>query len=219
MVTDLAALRPRSLRHHRMRAMAGGITDSSLAFHLRTAQAHGITRAEIAEIITHAAFYMGWPRAWAAFTLAHDIWSEAPDDVVTDKSRHEASMIFPIGEPNSGYAQYFSGHSYLAPVCDVALQVMNVTFEPGCVNNWHIHHATRGGGQVLICVGEQGLYQAWGEERVTLRPGDSVTIPAGVKHWHGAAEDSWFSHLAIAIPGDDASTEWLEPVKTHTTAG
>ena len=88
----------------------------------------------------------------------------------------------------------------------------NVTFEPGCRNNWHIHHATKGGGQTLICVGGRGYYQEWGKEPVELLPGDSVYIPAGVKHWHGAAPGSWFSHLAIEVPGEKTSNEWLEPV-------
>lgn len=92
---------------------------------------------------------------------------------------------------------------------------MNVTFEPGCRNNWHIHKATKGGGQTLICVGGRGYYQVWGKEPVELRPGDSVYIPAGVKHWHGAAPDSWFSHLAIEVPGEKTSNEWLEPVKDN----
>ena len=90
--------------------------------------------------------------------------------------------------------------------------VVNVTFEPGCRNNWHVHKATKGGGQTLVCVGGRGYYQEWGKEPVELRSGDAINIPAGVKHWHGAAPDSWFSHLAIGVPGENNSTEWLEPV-------
>ncbi len=127
------------------------------------------------------------------------------------KSAHQASMIFPIGEPNDGFAQYFSGASYLAPVSTSQVGVFNVTFEPGCRNNWHIHHAEKGGGQILICVGGVGYYQEWGKEPVEMHPGDCINIPAGVKHWHGAGKDSWFSHLAIEVPGEGCSNEWLEP--------
>ena len=88
----------------------------------------------------------------------------------------------------------------------------NVTFEPGCRNNWHIHHADQGGGQILVCVAGRGWYQEWGQEARELYPGDVVNIPMGVKHWHGAAADSWFSHLALEVPGENGSNEWLEAV-------
>ena len=87
-----------------------------------------------------------------------------------------------------------------------------MTFEPGCRNNWHIHHATKGGGQLLVCVAGTGWYQEWGKPARLLRPGDVVNIPAGIKHWHGATADSWFAHLAIEVPGEKTSNEWLEPV-------
>ncbi len=87
-----------------------------------------------------------------------------------------------------------------------------MTFEPGCRNNWHVHHAKSGGGQILVCVVGRGFYQEWGKAAQELRPGDVVNIAPGVKHWHGAAPDSWFSHLALEVPGEDASNEWLEPV-------
>ena len=121
-------------------------------------------------------------------------------------------MIFPIGEPNTAYAQYFTGNSYLAPVSREQVNISNVTFEPRCRNNWHIHHAKSGGGQILVCVAGRGFYQEWGKPAQELRPGDVVNIPAGVKHWHGAAPDSWFSHLALEVPGEETSNEWLEPV-------
>ena len=124
---------------------------------------------------------------------------------------HAAAMPFPIGEPNP-YGRFFVGQSYLAPVSTQQVPVFNVTFEPGCRNNWHIHHADKGGGQVLICVAGRGYYQAWGEAPVEMTPGTVVNIPAGVKHWHGAAPDSWFSHLAIEVPAENGSNEWLEPV-------
>ncbi len=117
--------------------------------------------------------------------------------------------LFHLGNPNDAFAQYFSGNSYLQPL---APAVANVTFEPGCRNNWHIHHASKGGGQILLCTDGEGWYQEWGKPAQALRPGDAVTIPAGVKHWHGAAKDSWFAHIAISVPGEDTSNEWLEPV-------
>ncbi len=191
--------------------MASGITDSSLVYHLRNARAHGVTKEEIAAIITHATMYVGWPKGWAVFRLAKDVWNEATP-AMTEKEKYQNSIFFPIGEPNDAYAQYFVGQSYLSPVSVAQVPVYHVTFEPGCRNNWHIHHAVRNGGQMLICVGGRGYYQEWGREPVEMKPGDCVNIPEGVKHWHGAAPDSWFSHLAIEVPGENAHAEWLEPV-------
>lgn len=190
--------------------MAQGLVDSSFRYHLTTAKQNGITRTEIAEILTHAAFYAGWPKAWAAFNMAKEVWAE--EETTDAKRAHAASMIFPIGAPNDGYAQFFSGKSYLAPLSTEQVGIYNVTFEPGCRNNWHIHHAEAGGGQILVCVAGRGWYQAWGEPAQLLTPGDVVNIPAGVKHWHGAAKDSWFSHLAVEVPGVNGRNEWLEPV-------
>ena len=116
----------------------------------------------------------------------------------------------PLGEPNAALAQYFSGNSYVARLSQQGgLPVSNVTFEPGCRNNWHIHHGAK---QVLIVTSGTGWYQEWGKPAQELRPGDVVNIPVGVKHWHGAAPDSWFSHLAVEVPGDETSNEWLEAV-------
>lgn len=191
--------------------MASGVTDSSLNYHLENARKAGVTREEIAALITHVAFYAGWPKGWAVFNLAKEVWPvEEHGDAA--RARHEAEMLFPIGAPNDGFAQFFSGKSYLYPVSSGQLPVFNVSFEPGCRNNWHIHKAGRGGGQILICVGGRGYYQEWGKEAVEMRGGDCISIPAGVKHWHGAAPDSWFSHLAIEVPGTDARNEWQEPV-------
>ena len=128
------------------------------------------------------------------------------------KEAFQREMIFPIGEPNTAYAAYFTGNSYLAPVSTEQVVFSNVTFEPGCRNNWHIHHADKGGGQMLVCVAGRGWYQEEGKLAVEMLPGDVVHIPANVKHWHGAAADSWFAHLAFEIPGDNTSNEWLEPV-------
>ena len=120
--------------------------------------------------------------------------------------------VFPMGDPNDAYAQYFSGKSYLKYLSTEQVTVFNVTFEPGCRNNWHIHHAKKGGGQILVCVAGRGWYQEWGKSAVQMLPGDVVNIPEGVKHWHGAAKDSWFQHLAIEVPGEDIVNEWCEPV-------
>ena len=194
--------------------MASGVTDASLTYHLQNAKKNGVTKEEIAAIITHAAMYVGWPKGWAVFRLAKEVWNEETE-AQSEKERYQDTIFFPIGAPNDAYAQYFVGQSYLAPVSTEQVPVFNVTFEPGCRNNWHIHHASSGGGQMLICVGGRGYYQEWGREPVELTPGTAVNIPANVKHWHGAAPDSWFSHLAIEVPGQDASAEWLEPVSAE----
>ena len=198
--------------------MSSGITDNSLVYHLQNAKTHGVTKAEIAAIVTHVAFYTGWPKAWAVFNLAKAVWTEdAPAEDA--KAAHAASMVFPIGAPNHEFAQYFTGQSYLAPVSKEQVGIFNVTFEPGCRNNWHIHHADKGGGQILVCVAGRGYYQEWGKDAVEMKPGDCINIPANAKHWHGAAPDSWFSHLAIEVPGENGSNEWLEPVDNTQYGG
>ena len=191
--------------------MASGITDSSLIYHLQNAKANGVTKEEISAIITHATMYTGFPKGWAVFRLAKDVWNEEIP-VLSDKDKYQNSIFFPIGEPNNAFAKYFVGQSYLAPVSTGHVPVFNVTFEPSCRNNWHIHHAKNGGGQMLICVGGRGYYQEWGKDAVEMNPGDCINIPAGVKHWHGASPDSWFSHLAVEVPGEETSNEWLEAV-------
>lgn len=118
--------------------------------------------------------------------------------------------IFPIGEPlPEMFSKFFVGQAYLNMLTTSGVGIGNVTFEPGCRNNWHIHHK---GGQILLVTGGRGYYQAWGEETKELKPGDVVNIPAEVKHWHGATSDSWFAHLAIEVPAEGASNEWLEVV-------
>ena len=189
--------------------MGKGMVDSSLKYHLQNAKNNGITKEEMAEIITHAAFYAGWPNAWAVFNLAKEVYAE---DI--DKEEAHGGM-FGLGEPNTAYAQYFVGNSYLKPLTnpkDTRVFIANVTFEPSCRNNWHIHHSTSGGGQILICVDGEGWYQEEGKPAQSLKPGDVVTIPANVKHWHGAKENSWFSHLAVEVPGENTSNEWCEKV-------
>lgn len=195
--------------------MSSGITDSSLKFHLQNAKTHGVTQKEIAAIITHAAFYAGWPKGWAAFNMAKEVWQINECDLPYEDEAmraHAKDMVFPIGQPNDAFAEYFIGQSYLAPVSTDQMGIFNVTFEPACRNNWHIHHAKAGGGQILICVAGRGYYQEEGKPAIEMKPGDCINIPVGVKHWHGAAPDSWFSHLAIEVPGTEASNEWLEPV-------
>ena len=164
-----------------------GLIDSSFKYHMQTAKKNGVTKGEMGEILTHVAFYAGWPNAWAAFRVALEVYK---DDEGKDGG------MFGLGEPNTAFSQYFIGNSYLKPLTDPSKTVFmaNVTFEPGCRNNWHIHHADKGG------------------EAVELKPGDVVTIPAEVKHWHGAAKDSWFSHIAVEVPGGNTKNEWCEPV-------
>ena len=191
--------------------MASGITDLSLKYHLLNAKNHGVTKEEIAAIITHATMYVGWPKGWAVFRMAKEIWNEETP-ALTEKEKYQNEIFFPIGQPNDTFAQYFVGQSYLAPVSTEQVMIFNVTFEPGCRNNWHIHHAKSGGGQMLICVGGRGYYQEEGKEPVEMLPGTVINIPANVKHWHGAAPDSWFSHLAVEIKGEETSNEWCEPV-------
>lgn len=188
-----------------------GITDNSLVYHLQNAKNNGVTKSEIAAIITHNAFYAGWPKAWAAFNLAKTVWTEEAGDNL-NKEQYEKTIMFPVGEPNTAYAKYFIGQSYLAPISTEQVKIYNVTFEPKCRNNWHIHRAKQGGGQMLIGVGGKGYYQEWGKDPIEITEGTVINIPANVKHWHGAAKDSWFSHLAIEIDGEETSNEWLEPV-------
>ena len=208
--TDQLGLRDRSIVTITS-LISQGITDSSLTYHLQSAKNNGITRTEIAEIITHIGFYAGWPKAWAAFRLAKEVWAEdtAGEDA---KAAFQRGMIFPIGEPNTAYGEYFTGNSYLAPISREQVSVFNVTFEPRCRNNWHIHNAVKGGGQILVGVAGRGWYQEEGKPAVEILPGTVINIPANVKHWHGAAKDSWFAHLAFSVPGEKTENVWLEPV-------
>ena len=190
--------------------MSQGVTDNSIRYHIQNAKNHGVSQKEIAAVITHTAFYAGWPHAWAVFNIAKEVYADNdPSD--SDRDRFQNEIMFPVGEPNP-YGDYFVGQSYLAPVSTEQIPIYNVTFEPSCRNNWHIHHAKSGGGQMLICIGGRGYYQEWGKEARELNPGEIVNIPAEVKHWHGAAKDSWFAHLAIEIQGEESSTQWCEAV-------
>ena len=179
-----------------------------LKSHFIMGKKHGITKEEAVEIVTQLAFYSGWPKAWSAFSLINEVY-------VDDSSEETHGGMFGMGEPNTAFAQYFIGNSYLKPLNkpgESSVFLANVTFEPGCRNNWHIHHSSKGGGQILICVEGEGWYQEEGKVAQKLLPGTVVTIPANVKHWHGATKDSWFSHIAVEVPGEDTKNEWLEPV-------
>ena len=131
-----------------------------------------------------------------------------------NKEGFDKQNVFGLGSKNVDYAKYFIGNSYLNPLTDPSKTIFlaNVTFEPGCRNNWHIHHASNEGGQILICTAGEGWYQEEGETAISLTPGSVISIPANVKHWHGAKKDSWFSHIAIEVPGENTSNEWCEPV-------
>ena len=177
-----------------------------LKSHLAIGKEHGVTKTEVVEIVTQLAFYCGWPKAWNTFPLIEEVYGE--DEGAPAKNL----SVFQVGEKNDAFAKYFIGQSYLAPVSTSQVPVFNVTFEPACRNNWHIHHAKNGGGQMLICVAGRGWYQEYGKEPRELHPGDVVNIPAEVKHWHGAAKDTWFQHLAVEVPGEETGTEWCEPV-------
>lgn len=125
-------------------------------------------------------------------------------------NENEFKQIFPLGVKNEAYAKFFAGQSYLNMLTTEGVGIANVTFEPGCRNNWHIHHR---GGQILLCTAGRGYYQEWGKPAQEMNPGDVINIPPEVKHWHGAAPDSWFSHLAVEVPAEGGSNEWLEPVE------
>ncbi|WP_027968182.1 cupin domain-containing protein [Streptococcus equinus] len=133
---------------------------------------------------------------------------------MVDKELFDKENVFGQGQPNDAFAQYFDGQSFLNPLVgqDSTLFLANVTFEPGCRNHWHIHNASKGGGQILICTAGQGWYQEEGKEAVSLEPGKVIVIPANVKHWHGAKKDSWFSHISVEVPGENTSNTWLEAV-------
>lgn len=140
---------------------------------------------------------------------------------IEDRTAFEKANMFGTGAPNDAFAQYFVGESFLNPLTEPGkcpIFLANVTFEPGCRNNWHIHHAKRGGGQILICTAGEGWYQAEGEDAISLTPGTTIVIPSEVKHWHGAKADSWFSHIALEVPGEECSNEWLEPVTDEAYA-
>lgn len=197
--TDLLGLKERSIITV-VSLIAKGITDNSLRYHIENAKKNGVSKSEMAEIITHIAFYVGWPNAWAVFPMVKEVYKD---------DENKFLPMFGLGEENVAYKDYFIGKSYLKFLNSKDIKIANVTFEPSCRNNWHIHHK---GGQILLCVDGEGWYQELGKDAQKLSAGQSVYIAPEVKHWHGAAKDKWFSHIAIEIPAEDASTEWLEPV-------
>lgn len=197
--------------------VGSGVLDSSLKYHIQTAKNNGVTKDEMVEIITQLGFYAGWPKAWAVFPMAQEVYGG--EQSKTAKGTNDLSLaelertsIFPVGKENVQYAQYFDGKSYLDMLSMNQVVIGNVTFEAGCRNHWHIHHAEKGGGQILLVTAGRGWYQEWGKPAQELRAGDVVNIPAGVKHWHGAAKESAFQHLAIEVPGEGTSSEWCESV-------
>ncbi|MCM1514754.1 MAG: carboxymuconolactone decarboxylase family protein [Anaeroplasma bactoclasticum] len=181
--------------------MTKGIFDSSLKSHLTNAKNNGVTKEEMIEVITHLAFYAGWPNAWAVFPMLREVYIE--------ETTNNSDSLFGLGEPNATYAKYFKGNSYLKRLNLQGVGIANVTFEPSCRNNWHIHHQ---GGQILLCTDGNGWYQEWNKPAQKLKPGDVVYIAAEVKHWHGACKNGWFTHISIEVPAEGASNEWLEEV-------
>lgn len=182
-----------------------GIVNHSIQYHLENAKNHGVSKTEMVEVITQLAFYAGWPNAWAVFPMVKKVYQ--------DEKEILGDSLFGRGEPNVAFANYFTGKSYLKTLNTKNIGIYNVTFEPKCRNNWHIHHK---GGQILLCTDGEGWYQEEGKQAIKLTPGSVVYIPAEVKHWHGASKDEWFTHLAIEIPADYATNEWCEPVDDET---
>ena len=178
--------------------------ESQLKSHVNGARNMGLSDAEIHSIPAVLAAKVGEREAWRAAKAIAEVYGEEYNEGEPVKD-----PMFPKGASNTAYAKYFIGESFLAPLSTGKVPVSNVTFEPGCRNNWHIHHK---GIQVLICVGGTGWYQEWGKPARKLNPGDVVEIPEGVKHWHGATRDSWFQHVAFTVAEEGASNEWLEPV-------
>lgn len=181
--------------------------EPQLKAHVKGARNMGVTDEELRSLPGVLAERVGDVEAYRARKAVAEFYGEP-----FTEGKPIEGMAFPKGEPNRAYAKYFIGDSYLAPLLKETLPMSNVTFEPRCRNNWHIHHKCS---QILICVGGDGWYQEWGKPARKLHAGDVVNIRPEVKHWHGATADSWFQHIAIAVPSGDpkkASNEWLEPV-------
>ncbi|EFZ37858.1 alkylhydroperoxidase AhpD family core domain protein [Hoylesella oralis ATCC 33269] len=178
--------------------------ESQLRAHVRGAYNMGVSLEELRSIPDILATYVGDMEAYRARKAIAAVMNEPFSEGAPIEN-----PLYPVGTPNTAYAKYFIGNSYLQRIGEGEIPMANVTFEPKCRNNWHIHHKT---GQILIAVGGRGWYQEWGKEPVEMKPGTVIEIPAEVKHWHGAAKDSWFQHIAFSIPVEGASTEWLEEV-------
>ena len=199
---------------------AQGGCEPQLTSHAAGNMGLGNDRDFLIRVVSQCLPYIGYPRSLNAIACINKA-AEADNEkeMHTLKRSDEAAFskenIFGKGEENTGFAQYFIGKSYLNPLTvpgESAVFLANVTFEPGCRNNWHIHHASKGGGQLLICTAGSGWYQEEGKDAVSLEPGMVITIPPEVKHWHGAKSDSWFSHIAVEVPGEDTENEWCGPV-------
>lgn len=180
--------------------VAQGGCEPQLIAHVTGNMNLGNDKGFLIRVVSQCLPYIGYPRSLNAINCINR---------AVDAGK---KTLFPMGGPNNAYAAYFVGQSFLNMLTTEGVPIGNVTFEPGCRNNWHIHKADKGGGQILLCTNGRGWYQEWGKEARELFPGDVVEIPAGVKHWHGAAKDSWFTHLAVEVPGENARSEWLEPV-------
>lgn len=196
-------------------ALIGAKNFPQVKAHLQMGKAHGITKIEAVEIVTQLAFYTGWANAWTVFPMVAEVFGD-------EESKTEPfSPMFGLGQPNDAYARYFVGKSFLNPLTKAGaphIEIANVTFSPGCRNNWHEHKAATGGGQILLCTDGEGWYQEKDAPPVSLVLGSVITIPANTKHWHGAKKNSWFSHIAFEAPGKDSSTAWYEAVSDEEYA-
>ena len=204
-----AELSPRDRSMITVSALISGGNFEQLGHHLGLAKENGVTKAEVAEAITHLAFYVGWPKAWSAFNLAKEVFGDdgaTEDDAMPDGAAGSGSVIFPKGDlvTNGNFIGDTFLQTLVEPQAPHDTSVSNVTFSPGARNNWHVHDI----GQFLLVTGGNGYYQEYGRPARRLHAGDVVNIPAGMKHWHGAAPDSWFVHIAIT-PG---ATQWKEAV-------
>ena len=188
--------------------MAQGGCEPQLTAHAKGNMNMGNDQAFLVRVVSQCLPYIGYPRSLNAIACINQANKQMQEGSGIDPKE----SLFHTGEPNEAFAQYFDGQSYLNRLTAEGVAIANVTFEPGCRNHWHIHKAAAGGGQILLCTDGNGWYQEWGKAPRRLRPGDVVVIPAGVKHWHGAAKDSWFSHLSVEVPGEKTANEWLEPV-------
>lgn len=201
-------LKIRELLTFVMLATLGGC-ENQLRAHTGANIRVGNTREILIETITQCQPYIGFPRTLNAIAIINEVTKKVEECKIDREESLGPGAIYPLGDKNDAYADYFVGQSYLYPLTTTGVAVSNVTFEPGCRNNWHIHHL---GGQILLVTGGMGYYQEWGKPVQILKAGDVVNILAEVKHWHGAMKNSWFSHLSIAVPVEGATNEWLEPV-------
>ncbi|MFR0868945.1 MAG: carboxymuconolactone decarboxylase family protein, partial [Adlercreutzia sp.] len=190
--------------------VAKGMADTSFVHHVANAKKNGVSAREMAAILTHVAFYAGWPNAWAAFRVVLKVYAEDPLDLENPEAH---GGIFGLGNPNDAYAQYFTGQSYLNPLTDPEKTqfIANVTFEPSC-RNTGIHHAAKAA--VILLVTDGGGWYRGGDSPPQMRV---MWCIGNVKHWHGAA-DRWMSHVAFEAPGTDCLTSGASPSPTKYAA-